>query len=71
MPWEELETYGHRVVRYSSADSGEVLAYCRSIDLAVETYEATRAKPPARGSRCVFTPRRNFKDQRASPETQG
>jgi hypothetical protein len=43
---EGLKTYGHRVVRYSAADAGEVLTYCRSLNLAVGAYEAVRAKLP-------------------------
>jgi hypothetical protein len=65
MPWKGLKDFGHHVVRYGSADSGEVLAYCRSVDLAIGAYEAACAKLP--GARLavrwgVFTPRRNFKD---------
>ena len=57
------KTYGHRVVWYSSADAGEVLAYCRGVDLAIGAYEAACAKLP--GARLavrwgVFTPRKNF-----------
>jgi hypothetical protein len=33
MPWD-----GHHVVRYSAADAGEVLAYCRGVDLAIGAY---------------------------------
>jgi hypothetical protein len=63
LPWEGLKTYGHRVVRYSAADAGEVLAYCRGVDLAIGAYEAACAKLP--GARLavrwgVFTPRKNF-----------
>jgi hypothetical protein len=63
MPWEGLKSYGHRVVRYSAADAGEVLAYCRGVDLAIGAYEAACAKLP--GARLavrwgVFTPRKNF-----------
>jgi hypothetical protein len=36
-PWEGLKTYGHRVVRYSSADAGEVLAYCALLRYMAET----------------------------------
>ena len=59
------ESYGHRVVRYSWAGAGEVLAYCRGVDLAIGSYEAACAKLP--GARLavrwgVFTPRKNFKD---------
>jgi hypothetical protein len=65
LPWKVLKGYGFRVVQYASHDSGEVLAYCRSVDLAVGAYEAARAKLP--GARLavrwgVFTPRRNFKN---------
>jgi hypothetical protein len=35
MPWGGLKSYGHRVVQYSSSDAGEVLAYCRGVDLAI------------------------------------
>jgi hypothetical protein len=63
MPLEALKTYGHHVVRYSSADAGEVLAYCRGVDLAIGAYEAACARLP--GARLavrwgVFTPRKNF-----------
>jgi hypothetical protein len=46
MPWEGLKGYGHRVVQYSTADAGEVLAYCRGVDLAIGAYEAACAKLP-------------------------
>jgi hypothetical protein len=63
MPWEGLKNYGHHVVRYSAADAGEVLAYCRGVDVAIGAYEAACAKLP--GTRLavrwgVFTPRKNF-----------
>jgi hypothetical protein len=63
MPWEGLKSYGHRVVRYSSSDAGEVLAFFRGVDLAIGAYEAACAKLP--GARLavrwgVFTPRKNF-----------
>lgn len=65
LPWEGLKSYGHRVVRYISTDAGDVLAYCRGVDLAVGAYEAACAKLP--GARLavrwgVFTPRKNFRD---------
>jgi hypothetical protein len=65
LPWEVLKGYGFRIVQYALPDSGEVLAYCRGIDLAIGAYEAARAKLP--GARLavrwgVFTPRRNFKN---------
>jgi hypothetical protein len=63
MPWEGLKSYGHRVVRYTAADAGEVLAFCRGVDLAIGAYEAACARLP--GPRLavrwgVFTPRKNF-----------
>jgi hypothetical protein len=65
MPWEGLKDYGHRVVQYGPTDAGEVLAYCRGVDLAVGAYEAACAKLP--GARLavswgVLTPRRKFRD---------
>jgi hypothetical protein len=62
-PWEGLKCYGHRVVRYTAADAGEVLACCRGVDLAIGANEAACAKLP--GARLavrwgVFTPRKNF-----------
>ena len=51
MAWEGLKSYGHRVVRYSSSDAGEVLAYCRGVDLAIGAYEAACAKLPGAGLR--------------------